>query len=68
MTRGVACIMCTGTDYATECANGQCAAEQLDMLGRSDVYDGQPVTSGQSFTMPPVTIRPGRHDRGWPRG
>lgn len=31
MSGGVACILCTGTDYARDCANGQCAAQQLDL-------------------------------------
>jgi hypothetical protein len=27
----VACILCSGTDYARNCARGQCAAQQLDL-------------------------------------
>lgn len=32
MKKSVPCIMCHGTDYADDCAGGQCHAEQLDLI------------------------------------
>lgn len=53
---GVPCILCSGTDYARDCARGQCHAQQLNLLNDPDPPPER---------VPPI-LPPGRHRRGWP--
>lgn len=71
---GVPCILCSGTDHARECAAGQCAAQQLNLLNDP----GGPTPGGfqdeearwaEIDELPSrLAFTSGRHDRGWPHG
>jgi hypothetical protein len=68
MTRRVPCILCHGTDYAADCAAGQCHAEQLDLIDGNRLNDpGPPQDLGHFGCDGRYRLPAGRHDRGWPR-
>lgn len=48
MTRRVACILCSGTDYAADCARGQCHAQQLDLIEGNPLNDPGPLPDCQN--------------------
>lgn len=37
---GGPCILCSGTDYARDCAAGQCAAQQMDLISDTPGWEG----------------------------